>query len=338
MNETPEATVQLPRALSTLAGPLDESYYFIFWVSVVFFVAIVGTMCWFVYKYRRRPGVRAEETKEHTALEIFWTFSPLLLLVVLFKWGWDGFLQTVVAPANAEEIRIYARQWDWTFDHPTDACTVSEDNELTIPVGVPIRMVMTSSDVIHSFYVPEFRVKRDLVPGMYSTLWFEATHTTAELDPEDPPLIVYCTEYCGAPAPTAEAPNTRGHFGMRARVTVVTREEYDRFLAQKCSEMEPSLDLGEQLYTRKGCVGCHSTDGTTRTNAPNWRNLFGSRERIRDVGEITVDENYLRESMLMPTAKVVEGYNPVMPQVRLQPYEVESLIMYIKSLSEEGNQ
>ncbi|MDH5493024.1 MAG: cytochrome c oxidase subunit II, partial [Myxococcales bacterium] len=172
-----EGTLQLPPQLSTLAPEVDGMYYAIFWWSVILFVLIVGAMLFFVVKYRRRPGHEARPTGHSTLIEVLWTFAPLLLLAYFFHRGFTGYMDGVVAPANAIDIRARAMQWNWEFTHQGE---VRQMNELTIPVGQPVRMIMSSSDVLHAFFIPEFRVKKDVVPGMFTTLWFEATETTEE--------------------------------------------------------------------------------------------------------------------------------------------------------------
>lgn len=327
-----EPTFQLPGQWSTVAPSVDWVYYFIFWVSVVLFVGIVGTMLYFVWKYRRRPGVKAEPTGHNTVLEITWTFTPLILLALLFHWGYRGYMNLFVAPANALEIRVRARKWSWDFEYPNGGHSV---NELHVPVNRPVRLVLSSEDVIHSFFVPAFRIKRDAVPGYYGMAWFQATRTGA--------VDFFCAEYCGAAEPRVE--NGRevlsGHFSMIGRVVVESPERYQRFVDELVGPpRDPATGQpvtperwGEMLYRQQQCFTCHSIDGS-RGAGPTFRGLFGRQETMQDGTTVTVDENYLRESILDPQRRIVQGYPPIMPTFRgsLQDRQVDALISYIRSL------
>ena len=230
-----DATIQLPEGASTLAPHVDSLYYDIFWISVAFFVAIVGCMVWFAYRFRRRKGVKSKPPGHHTALELFWTFSPLLLLAYMFHQGFEGYMMMNIPPANAINIRAEARQWSWSFLYPTGKV----DGELTVPIHQPVRMIMSSHPrgvdhpaVLHSFFVPALRVKRDIVPGMYTSLWFEATRLGT--------YDIYCAEYCGLDPIQGELTDQQihnngrplasvGHSGMLSRLHVVTMEEYTSY-------------------------------------------------------------------------------------------------------------
>lgn len=176
MTFQPERTVQLPPQLSTIAPEVDGMYYDIYWISVAFTVAIYGAMLWFMWKYRRRPGRKPKPTGHSDALEIFWTFTPLLLLFYLFHAGFDGYVKGIYAPEDSIQIRVKGQQWLWEFEHPGGV--IDTPNQLKVPVNQPVELIMSSADVLHSFFIPVFRVKRDVVPGMYTSLWFEATELT----------------------------------------------------------------------------------------------------------------------------------------------------------------
>ena len=169
-------TVQMPMQGTDHAAEVDWLYYFIFWTSVVSFVLIVGTMLWFVVKYRRRPGHTAVPTGHHTLLELFWTFSPLILLAFLFHWGFQGYVHGAVPPSDSEQVRLYAQQWSWSYVYPNGGTAPS--HQLVVPVGEPVKLTMTSRDVIHSYFIPAFRIKRDTVPGMFTTQWFQTNEVT----------------------------------------------------------------------------------------------------------------------------------------------------------------
>lgn len=352
----PQGTLQLPPQLSTIAPEVDHMYYVIYWISVVFFVAIVGATIYFSMKYRRRPGHSSKPPGHATALEIAWTVAPLFLLVWLFHAGFTTYLHGTVAPQNAHDIRTRAMQWNWEFEH--EGGVIDDLNILKIPVGEPVRIIMSSSDVLHSFFIPAFRVKRDAVPGMYTTLWFEATELTGskacETDADcgaahmmcgrqgECVLPLFCTEYCGAPQGiTDSAGRNTNHSTMLADVRVVTGEEYRRFIAEgppppaECegSENQPAC-WGEKLYTSNGCNACHSVDGSAAPG-PTWAGLWGRAGAFVDGGNYNADENYIRESILQPQAHIVAGYaNVNMPPYRLSDRQIDAIIAYMQTLSE----
>lgn len=318
MEGSPQGTIQLPRALSTLAPQVDWLYYFIFWASVVAFIAIAGSLLYFVWRYRSRPGIVAEPTQDHHTLELFWTFTPLLFLVFLFHEGWIGYVRGAVAPANAIEIRVRAKKWNWEFEYPTGSRSPSE---LTIPAGRPIKLVMSSDDVLHSFFAREFRVKRDVVPGMYTSLWFEAD-PNAMAAPYD--TDIYCTEYCGT-----------GHSVMLAKIHVVTPEQYETFLVNidRPPPGKTPAQWGEDLFAQNGCPTCHSVDGVTRSQGPNLRGKFGTVEQFEAGDSALIDESYIRNSILQPQAHIVRGYTAVqMPAFVMNDARLDAIVAYIKSL------
>ncbi|GAB4198016.1 MAG: cytochrome c oxidase subunit II [Sandaracinaceae bacterium] len=343
MENQTEPSLQLPAQLSTFAPETDWVFYFIFWTSVVFFVGIVGTMLVFLVQYRRRSGVKAEPSGHHNGLELFWTFSPLVLLFLMFYWGWTGFMEMAEAPDDALNIRVRGRQWAWTFEHPNG---LVEDNVVHVPVGRPVRLVMSSDDVIHSFFVPDFRVKRDLVPGMFSTLWFEAVERDPGAVPEDADVDadrilytsqVYCTEYCGAGG--AWGPNG-GHATMYAMIHVQREQDYQEFLrrgprlpcpndADECAPAES----GQLLFASKGCTACHQVQaGGPQLAGPTLAGLWGDAQPLADGSSVTVDEAYVRSSILEPRAQIAAGFSPVMPQIQVSDAELNALVAYIQSL------
>ncbi len=331
----PEGTLQLPPQMSTLAPQVDFLYYVIFWVSVVFFVAIVGVMVWYTIRYRRRSGVKPQPTGHNTPLEIAWTFLPLLLLGYLFHEGFKGYVFGAVAPDEAIEIRVRGMQWNWEFEHPPG---IIELNTLQVPVHEPIKLVMSSSDVLHSFFVPSLRIKRDVVPGMYTSMWFEATSLTSK----EKPLTIFCTEYCGAPLgiDNSALPNTN-HSTMLASLNVVTRKAYMKFLEEgppmpaECDgNPNPAACWGEKLRVSAGCQSCHAVDGVTNAPGPNWKGLFGATRKFVDGKSQTADENYIATSIREPQSQIVSGYaNVNMPPYRLSDKQIDAIIAYMRSLN-----
>ncbi len=315
-------TFWLPSASSTTAGEVDSLFTFIFWMSVFFFVLVVSLMVFFSVRYRRRKGdeERLDTAPTHNKyLEALWIGIPTILVIIIFVWGFRGYMKMHVVPANAMEVKVTGQKWFWSFEYPEGASSV---NELVVPEDRAVRLLMSSQDVIHSFFVPAFRVKKDVLPNRYSIAWFEAT------DPGEYDL--FCAEYCGTK-----------HSEMVGKVRVLPEREYKEWLegaAMSGEDMTPR-DYGAKLYNAKACNTCHSVDGSPG-NGPSFLGAFGKREQLSDGSTITVDENYLRESILNPRTKIVAGYQPIMPtyQGLLNDAEVDALVAYIKSLGEGSSE
>ncbi len=304
----------LPPKSSTVAPAVDAVFNVIYWVSVVFFVLIVVTMVVFLFKYRRRPGVEPKPAPSHnTVLELTWSGLPLLLVIAIFYLSYRVYLDMVTPPQNAYEVVVTAQKWSWSFTYPNGYI----DPELHVPVDKPVRLVMTSEDVIHSLFVPAFRIKMDVVPGRYTKAWFQAT--------EPGEYVIFCTEYCGT-----------GHSDMLSQVVVHPPGEFETWLADASNFLAtmPPHEAGEKLVTARGCPQCHSADGSAGIG-PTFQDLYGKTHALADGSMITVDENYVRESILEPMAKVVAGYEPVMPtyQGRLEDDEILAIIAYLKVLA-----
>lgn len=310
------ATWILPPGASTVASEVDGLFYFILYAALAFFLVVTITAIYFGVKYRRRgkPGLTAS-ISHNTRLEVIWTLIPTLLFVVVFLWGFKGYMTMRVVPRDAMEIKVTGQKWFWSFDYQEGVNSVGE---LVVPVGQPVKLVLSSQDVIHSFWIPDFRVKMDVLPNRYTILWFEA--------PEVGEHALFCAEFCG-----------KDHSKMLGTVRVVSRPEYDKWIEEKSKVGEgiSLVEFGEQLYRTKGCVTCHTVDGSASTG-PTFKGLFGHEVKLTTGETVTVDENYIRESILNPFAKIVAGYQPVMPpyQGLLKPREVDALVEYIKSLSE----
>ncbi len=324
---------QLPPQMSTFAPDVDWMYLFLFWLSVASFVAIVAVMIYFVVKYRRRPGVDSVPTGHgNTALELAWTFLPLIVLAFLFHEGFRVYVQESVPPENTVDIHVRGMQWSWEFTHSNG---VQEFNEAKIPVHTPVRLIMSSSDVLHSFFVPDFRIKRDVVPGMYTTLWFEAT----ELSTPERPVRVFCAEYCGAPSPSTDGskPNTN-HSTMMADLHIISQEAYATFLREgggppaECADAaDVNVCWGESIYNHGGCSACHKNDGATGAG-PSWVGVMGEEIALEGGGTVTADDAYIKRSILDPSADVVSGFGNVMPPYRLRDQEIDAVIAFMRSL------
>lgn len=308
-----QSDLLFPQSSSTVADDVDRLFYFILMVSTLFFVVITSAMITFAIRYRSREGyVPAGSANHSNLLEIVWSVIPAALVAVIFLWGFFGYVRAQQAPEDSYEIEVIAKKWSWSFVYPNGHI----DNNLHVPVDRPVRLVMSSDDVIHSLYVPAFRIKRDLVPGRYSYLWFEAIETGE--------FTLYCTEYCGT-----------GHSLMNAKVVVHPQNEFGSWLERAANLLDSvsPVEAGEILYNRRGCSQCHSIDGSARSG-PSFLGTYGSQQKMADGQMVTVDENYIRESILQPQAKIRAGYRPVMPtyQGQLDDKEISALIQYIKSL------
>jgi len=304
-----------PEVASTIAGGVDTLYFFLVAVTVFFSTLIFGLIFYFAVKYRRVSGRALSQTTETThegyALEIAWSVVPFLITLVMFTWGSSLFIANSRVPDQAMEIRIVGRQWMWKVQHPNGR---NEINELHVPIGRPVKLTLASQDVIHSFYIPAFRVKQDVVPGRYATMWFHPTRAGE--------YHLFCAEFCGT-----------YHSGMIGRVVVMQPEDFQKWLGG-VTEASP-VQTGEKLFSEFNCVNCHATGG--RQRGPQLGGLYGTDVLIADGSRVKFDENYIRESIINPNAKTVKGYPPVMPTFRgqLTEEQILDLIAYIRSLTTE---
>jgi cytochrome c oxidase subunit II len=305
----------LPPAASSSAPVVDRLFHFIYWVSFGFFILVVGLMVLFVLRYRRRPGEtgRTGPVPTHnTALEITWTVIPLILVAVIFYFGFTGFMDVTTPPQNAYDVQVSGVRWKWSFTYSNGVT----DENLHVPVDTPVRLTMTSVDVIHGFYIPDFRIKHDVVPGRYNTVWFQA--------PKPGNHDIFCTQYCG-----------ENHSAMRASVIVQPKAEFDAWLEKAAAEQVSAspVDRGKKLYQTLGCAQCHSLDGKAGTG-PTWKGLFGTAVELAGGKTVTADENYVRESILQPNAKLVVGFAGIMPtyQGRVKDQDIDAIIAYMKTI------
>lgn len=304
----------LPPPHSTVAGDIDALFNFIYFSSAILLALVTAAMVLFIVRYRRRGAATTTSGIAHnTALEITWTLIPTIVVFIIFAWGFKGFIRLHVAPANSMQVKVTGQKWFWSFDYPDGASSV---NELLVPAGQPVKLLMSSKDVIHSFYVPTFRIKMDVLPNRYTIAWFEATDTGN--------FNLFCTEYCGTK-----------HSEMIGKVRVVTERQYAEWLETQSGPGagESLVDYGARLYSQKACITCHSSDGKAGTG-PTFKGIFGHTVDLEGGQSVEVDENYIRESILEPKAKVVRGFQPVMPtyQGLLKDKQIDGLVEYIKSL------
>jgi cytochrome c oxidase subunit 2 len=301
----------VPEQASAAASEVDNLTFYLVGMSTFFTVLIAAMVLFFAIRYRRSAANQVGSNFENSAfLEITWTVIPLLVALFTFGWGLKVFFQLSRPPADAVEYQVTGKQWMWKIQHPTGQ---REINELHVPLGQPTRLTMTSEDVIHSFFVPAFRAKADVVPGRQSTIWFTPTKAGR--------YHLFCTEFCGTE-----------HSRMIGTVTVQTPEEYQAWLGTVPAPKALSAD-GDRLFAQYACNTCHKAEPGGR--GPALHGLYGTDVTLADGSRTRVDEAYLRESILMPSARMVQGYEPIMPayQGQLNEEALQQLISYIKSLS-----
>jgi cytochrome c oxidase subunit II len=316
-------------AISNMADVVNGPILYITAISVFFLIGITAVMVFFTIRYSRRRNPTPEDVHGHTILEIIWTVIPTLLAFSMFWYGWVGYQYMKDVPDDALEVSVTGRMWSWLYEYENGVQT----DVLNVPLNKPVKLNLKSADVIHSFYIPAFKVKQDVVPGIDGLyLWFTAR--------EEGEYDVFCAEYCGL-----------RHSAMLSKVIVMAVDKFDEWYSSRGEEqasMQAALkdggdggadalvSIGERLSKTKGCIACHSTDGT-RLVGPSYKGLYGLMETvIRDGAEheVTVDDDYLRRSIRDPKAEVVKGYQPLMPPTEglVTDDEIEALLAYIKSL------
>jgi cytochrome c oxidase subunit 2 len=302
----------IPESASTLSGEVDAVYFYISGVTVFFTVLISTAVIFFVIRYRRRnPFEIPRPIEGSTKLETLWSVIPLVIALSIFAWSAKVYFQQYRPPKNAIEIYVVGKQWMWKFQHTTGQ---REINELHVPVGRKVKLIMTTEDVIHDVFVPAFRIKADVVPGRYTTEWFEATKPGR--------YHLFCAEYCGM-----------NHSGMGGWVVVMEPTEFDNWLSGNANQMSPAA-AGQQLFDTLGCVSCHGANGEGG-RGPALTSLYNTQVHLTNGQTLIADEGYLRESILNSQAKITAGFGPIMPtfQGQVNEEQVLQLVAYIKSLS-----
>ena len=299
-----------PTPASSGAGNVDALFIFLVALSALMSAAIFIMILFFAVKYRRRPGQEAEQIEGSSVLEITWSVIPLMIFMVIFAWGAIIYFQERTPPQGATEVYVVAKQWMWKLQHEEGQ---REINELHVPVGRDIKLIMTSQDVIHSFYIPAFRMKQDVLPGRYTTAWFRATRPGS--------YHLFCAEYCGTQ-----------HSGMIGQIVVMEPAQYEAWLAGGGASGS-LVASGQSLFQQLGCPTCHRFD--TQGRGPNLIGIYGKPVQLEDGRSVVADENYIRESILSPSAKVVSGFKPIMPvfQGLVSEEQLTALVAYIKSLT-----
>ena len=303
----------IPEQASTIAMRIDIYFYFLVVLCSILTIGIFTAMIVMAVKFRKKEGEdRPSVPLENMMLEIAWTIIPTIILFGLFVWGTWIYADYLNEPEGGVEFDIVGKQWMWKVQHSNGS---REVNDLHIPIDTPIKLTMTSQDVLHDYYIPAFRVKQDVVPGRFTRLWFEATKLGE--------YHIFCAEYCGTE-----------HSYMKGRVTVMTKEDYALWL--EGGPKKSPQEAGEFLFTQMGCITCHS--GRADSRGPSLDGIFGTDVTFVNGTTVTRDEEYLRESIMESTKQIVEGYTALMPSFKnqLTDEDVMNLIAYVKSLQGES--
>jgi cytochrome c oxidase subunit II len=301
-----------PESASTVSGDVDALYFYLCGVTLFFALLIGGILVFFVIRYRRRNPFEIPRPIEGShKLETLWSVIPLLIAMSFFVWGASIYYRQYRPPKNAMEVYVVGKQWMWKFQHATGQ---REINELHVPVGRKVRLIMATEDVIHDVFIPAFRIKTDVVPGRYTTEWFEATKPGR--------YHFFCAEYCGM-----------NHSGMGGWVVVMEPTEFENWLSGNANQMSPAA-AGQQMFESMGCASCHGANAEGG-RGPALLGLYTSNVVLNNGQTVKADEAYIRESVLTPQAKIVNGFGPIMPSFQGQVSEDQllQLVAYIKSLS-----
>lgn len=305
----------VPDSASTFSWQVDALYFYLSGVTLFFALLISAVLIFFVIRYRRRtPYEIPRPVAGSHKLETIWTIIPFLIAMTMFGWGARVYFTQYKSPTDAIEVYVVGKQWMWKLQHATGQ---REINQLHIPVGRKIKLIMTSEDVIHDFFVPAFRTKADVVPGKYTTLWFEATTPGT--------YHLFCAEYCGM-----------NHSGMIGSVIVMEPREFDNWLSGNVGSTTPAA-AGQALFQTLGCASCHGANGEGG-RGPALAALFGTETTLQTGEKVRVDDAYVRESILNPQAQIVAGFGPIMPtfQGQVSEDQLVQLLAFIKSLSASG--
>jgi cytochrome c oxidase subunit II len=299
-----------PREASSIAPQMDALYFFLLGMTVTGLVLVGAILVTFSMRYRKSVHPVATQIEGSTLLEATWTIIPLAIFLITFVWGAVLYFRIYNPPVNSMNIYIVGKQWMWKAEHPGGQ---HEINALHVPTGQNIQLTMISQDVFHSFSIPDFRIKREVIPGRYSTVWFNATTPGV--------YHIFCTQYCGT-----------NHSQMIGEVTALSPDDYKKWTEESTSGMSLAQN-GERLFASMGCNACHS--GNAAARGPSLAGVFGSRLTLTNGSQVLVNEAYLRDAILNPSQHVTSGYAPIMPTYQGQISEdgLIDLVEYLKTLS-----
>ena len=302
----------MPPQASNFAKSVDTLYGFLFYASLISCILVIGGLTYFAVKYRRKTATDQTAYISHNGLlEFLWSFIPFVIFMVVFAWGWIVYDKMRDVPEGALEIHVVGQKWNWNFLYKSGR---KSGGEFVVPINTPVKLIMNSKDVLHSLYIPSFRVKQDVVPGRYTTLWFEATKRGN--------FQIFCTEYCGDQ-----------HSNMLAKVKVVPLDDYEQWLANDPYKGLSLADVGQKIF-QTNCTACHLTT-EAKLIGPGLKGVFGRMRDFEKGRSLRADENYLRESILKPEEKIVRGYKDVVMtsfQGQLNEDELQGVIEYLKTL------
>ncbi len=307
----------LPEQASTKAHLVDDLYSVVMILSIMGFVGLMAAMTFFVIRYHKSNNDKSAYIPHNALAETIWTVIPTIVFVGIAVWGLWAYFDMHKVPENAYKIKVTGKQWMWEFTYDKDGKEASVTNVMYVSVNTPVVLDMTSVDVLHSFYVPSFRIKRDTVPGMRSQTTFEAT--------KEGDYKIFCAEFCGT-----------SHSKMRGIVRVVSKKRFDKWLNFEIKEANISdpIELGARLYARKGCASCHSIDGSTIVG-PSLKGIWGAERNFEDGSKLTADAEYIRESIIKPQAKIVKGFTGARMNSfagQLEEKDIDHLIEFLKTL------
>ncbi len=294
---------------SNTSGRVDEAFFYIVGVCVALLAIVTLCMVYFLVRYNRKRHPKSEEVKESLLLEIIWTVVPTLLAITMFYAGWVNFEYLRHPPQDAMIVTVVGRQWSWLFTYANS----KQSDVLRVPLNKPVKLILTSADVIHSLYIPAFKIKEDCVPGMKTYLWFSGN----ELGSYD----IFCTEYCGLE-----------HSHMLSKVMVISDADFRKWYS--AAGPAGPADKGQQVVSGKGCLGCHSTDGSKKVG-PTFKGLYGMKETVVTNGRertVTVDDIYIKNYVRHPNVDIVKGYPPIMPLIPMTDDELTAIVEYLKIL------
>ncbi len=296
-----------------LSGSVDSIFFFILAICLTLLAGMTGVMLYFVVRYSRKRNPVPRDIVGSLWLEIFWTVVPTLLVLVIFWVGWKGFQYMRTVPPDAMLVKVTGRMWSWSFEYENG----KQSSVLNVPLQRPVKLAITSADVVHSLFIPAYRIKEDAVPGRETYLWF--------LPDEAGTYDLFCTEYCGA-----------GHSDMITKVAVLSQKDFDHWYTAKEESAGPKQHRhgGPELIQEKGCIACHSLDGSAKVG-PSFKGLFGRSETVVAAGKertITVDEGHIIRSIKDPAADIVKGFPPIMPAIPMSDDEMRAIVEHLKTL------
>jgi len=312
VNKAHAGNTFMPPQASNFAESVDTLYGFLYYSSLISCILVIGGLIFFAFKYKRKTATDKTPYISHNALlEFLWSFVPFVIFLVVFAWGWKIFYDMKSPPKDALEIHVVGQKWNWDFIYKSGRKATSE---FTVPIDTPVKLIMSSRDVLHSFFVPAFRVKQDVIPGRYTSLWFTAT--------KEGDFNVFCTEYCGT-----------GHSTMLAKVKVVSKKAFESWLENDPYKGLSLAEVGQKVYASR-CIACHNITNIKKIG-PGFAGIWGSERKLTTGETVIADEAYIKESIINPNAKKAVGYEEAVMtsfQGQISESEITGVIEFLKTL------